>query len=348
MTAKETMTIIADDGTGTVSGATVISPAGIIIGMTNDDGKIEVNSKLDFPLSVRNLGFETASVTTFIDTVILKTAVYDLPEIEIDTKSKPVKKITCFVREYCTGSNSTDTMQLYCEYMMTAYYAPERVKGYKKSDKKLKVRNRRQYASLKSVNGMDSVFIPNQDDDIMLLSMVSMVSGLPYSTVGETEKIKQGSFTDTIPGKYSPSVFFRKSSNGFSVETDMLSQYKDHRWSPAILKIFGATMDLEQFRNSRLYGLTDSGKYGLNDFIFGTTTIQILGRGKLIKKFFNSPDAVTMYSYQELYPIEMLNLSVEEYKADKDDKSDLPFTYPDNIEALSPAVQSMIKAGIKQ
>ena len=342
VTAKERITLISAYDNNPVPGATVIASNGLILGISDDLGRIEINGEKDLPLTIQSLGYESESVPAFTETVTLTPALYPLGEVEISDVARPIRKVTCLVREYSTGSTSTDTLQLYTEYMMTAYFADGKVKGYKKSDGNLKIRNRKAYALMKNTSGLDSVFVPDKDDDITLLSRANMVSSVPNKTISEPDNIKNGAPIDTIQGEFYPLAVMKKNKNIYTIEVDQLANFKDHKNTPPLSKLLGVTMDLEIHNRSRAYRSNDEGKYNLDDFIFNTVTTQILGRGKLIKKFFRSKEPVRMYSYQELYPVEKKYMTVEEYKADRSDKSDEPFVYPTGIKPLSPAITHLI------
>ena len=57
------ITIADRDDRSPIPGASVISSNGMIIGITDSEGKIEVNAK-DYPLSLGSIGYEALSAPT--------------------------------------------------------------------------------------------------------------------------------------------------------------------------------------------------------------------------------------------------------------------------------------------
>ncbi len=80
-----------------------------------------------------------------------------------------------------------------------------------------------------------------------------------------------------------------------------------------------------------------------NELISGTYNMHLIGRGKWIKKVFDTKEPIEMDIYMELYPLEITNLTVDEYKEMRDDFTPIPFQYPDNINPLSPAIDNLVK-----
>lgn len=58
---------------------------------------------------------------------------------------------------------------------------------------------------------------PRHEDEINLLSMMSLEAYLPGDRFKETEAIKAGAKSDTVQGKYYPKIMFRKATASMSV-----------------------------------------------------------------------------------------------------------------------------------
>lgn len=341
--AKTSLILVdADDG-GPVSAASVISNDGLILGLTDENGCITVSPEKDFPLIIRSLGYESTTVARLSDTIRLCPAVYSLPEVVVNSTERPIIKILCYVREYCTGATSSDTMMMYSEYMMDAYYAYGKVKGYKKGDKRPSVRNVRRYARFSDSNGLDSVACPSEDDDITILSFAKDFTYVPFDSVGERKSMRLGASTDTVMGKYSPLRLYRKGNNVYSFSVDMLANYEDHKLSPFIFKMLGATMDIDKMQMSYAYNANPSGKYSLNDFIYSTSHFHALAKGKLFKKFFRAKEPMHMDCYVELYPVDVEYLTVGEYKKQRKEKDEADFVEPKNLQPLVPSIRRIVE-----
>ena len=72
--------------------------------------------------------------------------------------------------------------------------------------------------------------------------------------------------------------------------------------------------------------------------VCGTYNLRIIGRGKMFKKVFDTDQPVEMNAYLEMYPIDITNITVDEYKELKSEASPIAFQYPANLQPLSPAI----------
>lgn len=319
--------VLADSADASpVAGATVFSSSGLILGMTDANGVLPPATAADFPLSVRSLGYESARFDTAADTLFLIPEAYSLGEIAVSAADRPVRRMVCRAREYTTGATTSDTLRMLSDCMVEMFFAEGKVKGYSSGDARPRIRAMKRYVSL-GKNGGDG---KKDEDGPMFFFLENMVS-LPAEAVRETDAIRAGAPTDTIAGKYSPRTFLRKSGSVYRVTDDMLSDYKDHRWSPWFFKMLGMTMELTEARKGTAYADrgAGSGVYGVADLVSATYAMHTVGKGKWIRKAFRTDDAVDIDCYIELYPLEVTSLTVDEYKAMKKDRSPLEFRDPE-------------------
>lgn len=323
-----------------VAGASVVSANGLIVGFTDAQGRIEVGAK-DYPLALRGLGYTPLTVDVQTDTVAMTPASFPLGEVTVNPVDRPITRVLTYAREYCTGATPTDTMQMYNEYMLEYFLADGKVKGYSKSDAKASARNVRRYGRIANSQGVDSLFRPASDDDIVMLSFVNTMVFVPRGMEVESEAMKAGASADTVPGKYGPKIFFRKNNGLFTTECDVLADYKDHRWVPGIFKLFGLTIEVDQCGWSVIFRGNESDKYDIGDFISGTYNICMLGTGKMLKRILGIKDPIDIYCYIEQYPVEIEYLTVDDYKAMKKGRKSHEkeeFIIPDGVEPLAPSI----------
>lgn len=333
--------VIDDSDNSSVSGATVIGKSGVILGVTDDDGRIEVKDSKDFPVTVRCIGYEPVALSSENDTVMLRPSAYQLGEVLITPVDRPIRRVVCFAREYSSGITGTDTMQYYCEYMTEAFIVDGKVKGYRKSDARPVSKGIKRYARI-TMNGTDSVFRPKSDDDITDLSWFDFMAFLPDKRMNVPEAVREGAEADTIFGKYGPQFIFRRKNNLFIRTADVLSGHKNRRWSPFLFKLLGMTVDIDAASWSMTFADMGQKTVGIDEFVCGTYNIHLIGRGKWIRMIFNSKDPIEMDAYLEIYPVEISHCTIEEYKEMRDDFSRLPFQYPQDIQPLSPAVKRLV------
>ncbi len=327
-----------------IIGASIISANGMIIGITDNNGRIEVNSN-DYPLSIRCMGYEALTQPNQdVDSIYMTPASYKLNEVVVTPIDRPITRVVTYAREYCTGSTPNDSLQLYSEYMLEYYFADGKVKGFSKSHQSSHMVAVKRYGRIVKGNELDSVMRPKKYDDITALSFMSNMAFVPYKKMELTNAMKAGAVTDTVQGKYFPKATFRLNNGYFSVDCDALSDYKTHSFNPWFFKMMGMTMDMKQVNWTLMYRQNDSGIYDLTDFIYNIGNMRIIGKGKQLKKMIGVTDAIEINCYVEQYPVEIERLTVDEYKEQKKTyythRED--FKMPDNVQPLAPAIQKLL------
>lgn len=340
---RDVVTICDSGDKAPIAGVSVISSNGMIIGTTDNSGRIAVADN-DYPLAVRCLGYEAFMASGKSDTIFLAPASYSLAEVTTSPADRPITRVVTFAREYCTGSTPQDSMQMYSEYMLEYFFADGKVKGYDKSHAGAHRLARAGVARIANSQGLDSVFRPKYDDDIASLSFLQNMAFVRYDPFEETEAIKFGATADTVAGKYYPKYSYRKANNHFTVDCDALSDYKDHKYSPWFFKLLGMTMEMQEANWSLLYAANDTGKYGIYDFISGTYHIHVLGKGKQLRRLIGVKDAIGIDCYIEQYPVEIQRLTVDEYMEIKKEYFSRrePIRRPDGRQPLPPAINKLI------
>ncbi len=326
-----------------VIGAAVISSKGIILGTTDANGAISVDAR-DYPLSLRSMGFEPLSVSNPADTIVMIPASYQLGEVVVTPEGRPITRILTYAREYCTSASPSDTLQLYSEGMFEYFLCEGKVKGYKKSDAKAKLRALRRFGRMANSAGLDSIMRPDGSGEVTYLTFLTAGVSLPEEETAEAPAMAAGETTDTIRGKYYPKLIYRKSGNLFTVERDALADEKDHKMSPWFFKLLGLTMDIENATIKTAYNVSASGKYGLHEYVYSTCNLHILSKGKLMKKLLRTNGNINVDSYIEQYPVEIEYLTVDEYKELRkaEDDETLPITVPNFTQPLASPIQSLV------
>lgn len=340
--ADRQVCIVDINDSSPIAGATVIGKSGMILGQTNDVGQIGLDADKEFPITIRCIGYDPLTITEAIDSVGLTPAAFKLNEVVVSPKERPIMRVLCFAREYCSGITGSDTLQMYTEHMAEAFVTDGKVKGYHKYDATPWPKATKRYARFANTGGLDSVARPKSDDDVTFLSWFTNMAFLPALKESLPEAICNGAEVDSLMGKYTNKYTYKKKNGLYTVKCDMLADYKNHKWSPFFFKLIGFTTDIRDGYWSHSFSVGDSTSYGLYDFVCGTYSIHMIGKGKWLKKLFGTKYPIEMDCYVELYPVSFEHCSVEEYKEMKDDFSRLDFVYPDNLQPLSPAIQNLV------
>jgi len=339
LTAKQSITVFDADDQSPIAAATVFGKGGNIIGMTDKDGIISGFADSDMPLTVRSLGYEPLTVSEISDKIYMTPDNYELGEFIVTPQDRPILRIICYIREYNSGVTSSDTIQTFAEHMGDFYIPTAKVKKFKgnRSPRILKSILYERYASK---DGTDSVASPDsRRDDISWLNLVF----LPKETIKETNAIANGAKIDSVAGKYTLKTLSRKNDDMYMTKTDYLADKKGHNWSPTFFKLLGFTIDVQNMVCSWAYRANENGEYRPSDLIYGTLALDILGRGKWIKKAFKSNVPVQMHGLYEIYPVKLEHLTVEE--ADEQLHHSTPSTEFERsplAAPLPPAVRSLI------
>lgn len=346
--AKQEITFVDAEERRPVAGATVLSRTGIILGITDNGGTVEVDAHHDMPLNVRCMGFGAATITEFSDTVCLVPATYTLQEVIVVPEERPVTRILSYAREYCTGTSGHDTIQMYADYMLESFVVDGKVKGYDKSDAELKVRGAQRFARFANAAGLDTVIPLRGDNDVAMLSFIDVITSLPSHTSDMPERLQNGAYADTVQGKYGPQSILRKSNSLYMITRDMLCDHKNHQWSPWYFKLFGLTIDIKTLNTSYAYALNENGRYSIYDFIYGTYNVHALCRGKWFRKLLGFKEAFDLDSYIELYPVSIEQYTVAEYKELKKDHDAILIEIPSNCLPTAPAIESLLERACRE
>ncbi len=339
--------VIDESNNAGIEGATVISNRGIILGITDREGGIKVEKEKDFPLTIRCVGFEPSTISQAADTIRLHPATYELSEVNVKAGERPIRKITSYAREYCTGASPNDTMQLFAEYMLINYVPidEKKIKGFKSGDRAIWPMAARRFARFANSDGLDSVASPDKFDNVSHLSFYHLLVGVPFNSFPETEKIKSGAKVDSVMGKYYNSVLYKKTDNNYIMSYDYLANEEKHSVSPMLFKIVGMTMDIDRMQSTYIYQNSTDSLYTPESFIYSSGSVHALAKGKMFKWLLGKKD-VEVDCYAELYPVNMEYLTIEEYKVDNKDRKDrtpIPFRKPQNLQPLPGAVERLVE-----
>lgn len=307
--AQQRVTVTDSSDRTPVIAATVFAQSGNILGITDNNGTLAGISASDYPLTVRCIGYEPATCAAGQPEIALTPATYALGEVTVTPDDRPVMRMICYIREYSSGATPTDTIQYFAEHTADLFIPiPKKVKGLK-SKIVFRPLASRHYDRTANSRGVDSVSCrATPRDDISWFQLV----GMPVNDLDETEAIRSGARTDSVMGKHSRRSLMRRTPQAYTVLNDYLSDKKDHRESPLFFKLLGFTLDLTELSTNTAYRPNDSGHYGPADILSSTMALDILGRGKWIKKAFDSDAPVAMHGYFEIYPMSTEYLTVDE------------------------------------
>ncbi len=79
----KTMIVIGSDDRLPVTGATMLSASGHIVGVADNNGVMAQPDSIIYPIAIRSMGYEVTTITEGGDTVMLNAVDNALPEISV-------------------------------------------------------------------------------------------------------------------------------------------------------------------------------------------------------------------------------------------------------------------------
>lgn len=317
--------------------ATVFSRGGNIIGITNSNGEIEIDSESAYPLQISCMGYNPVSADRSISTVLMTPATYQLKELVVTPAERPVERVVCYLREFITGVTGKDSVIYYNEHVADYFLTNGKVKGFK-SHHSPRILNSRLYAKVSNNQVIDSIYRPSYRDDLLSWEMFAVLPG----GMNNASEILKGASAAKIEGKYSTREWIKDTPATLTVQVDNLADTKGHTMSPAIFKLIGFTLDFNEFMGTWVYRHNDSGVYNINDLISGNVSCTINGRGKWIKKAFNTTEPVLMHAAYEIYPLDIQYLTVKEAKELQKNPPATKFAVSPNATPLPSEIQRIV------
>lgn len=322
--------------------ASVFDRHGRFIGACSAEGMVPAVSPVDYPLTVRYIGFREATVeSTATDTVLLREIVMELPEVVVESRRHNMLHMLAYVREYSTLTTYVDTIFMFREkmvdYMLPAT-AGMRFKGWRKP----RVLSSRSYYRFTNAQGLDSV----SDRCRHYFSWSDWVGIVPGAEIPQSIR---GAViaADTVCGKYSPTEIWARNADRLRLDVNVLADTASRKWVPNLGAFFRDNLDFEQFRiqfrydNAIAMGATLD-PVDLNGYSY---TIESNGRGHGMF-LLNRPEMPFFVStYAEVYMLDKEYITVREARRMErmpKGTSDIAIIEPHDAPPLQPYVLALI------
>ena len=308
--------------------ASITDCSGNVVGMTDKSGVIPELQKDRYPITFNYMGYASLQILKPAeDDVKMIQQDYELPEIVVIPGSRPLLHLTGYMREITSVLSSSDSVAIFKESVVDFLVPVEKtkVKGWNKARELAS----KTYVRMSNSSGLDSVST-NHEYEFMLWG--NRKSLIPSGTKIPA-KIKGTDLAcDTIMGKYYPKIIWWKNGDITRWHGDALANEKNHVTTPWALKLFGLTADVTEISENYVFDTPDGDFIRPTDLRQVSVTIDMLAKGKLFKKAFDSSSPVNVRTYMELYLTDREFLSEEE---GKELKKEVPFIEPSDI--LAPA-----------
>lgn len=317
--------------------ASITDRSGNVVGMTDKSGEIPLLPKDRYPITFNYMGYAPLQVLEPTeDDVKMIQQEYELPEIVVIPGSRPLLHLTGYMREITSVLCSSDSVTLFKESVVDFLIPVEKtkVKGWNKARELAS----KTYVRMSNSSGLDSVSTSHEYEFMLWGNRKSMIP----SAAKIPAKIKGADVAcDTIMGKYYPKIIWWKNGDITRWYGDALANEKNHTTSPWALKLLGLTTDVTEISDNFVFDTPDGDVIRPADLIQVSVTIDMLAKGKLFKKTFDSSSPVNVRTYMELY------LTDREFLSEEDGKSlrkEIPtiessdILAPANANPLHPAI----------
>ena len=158
--------VVVDSADGTpLPLATVFNRCGTIVGMTDANGNMPNLVNPALPLTIRYMGYNPLIIDSLnADSLPMTASAYELPEITVQPVDRPVTRMVVYVRQYASMTTSTDTVDMYADYMGDLRWARKGVKKFKRWDGRLTRTSPVRAYVHKSNATTDSIGFPSQEE----------------------------------------------------------------------------------------------------------------------------------------------------------------------------------------
>jgi hypothetical protein len=319
-------------------GATVTDRDGVIVAITDAKGSFSGESKLNYPISIRNLGYTTITIAAPQSKVKMKMFSYELPEVVVASKNGEVMRQVCYLREYMSITADNDTSVIFVEQMVDNFIPLKKVKGYK-GRKEPRILAQRSYGRFKDKDGRDSLTNKVDMSDLKTMPIpwnVKQKCNEVAALSGKTNGVA------TKSGKSAAEYIYIKNSKTYTVVNDMLANTKNHRFSAAILRMIGLNMAITDITSRNVYNLQESGTYNAEDIRYVSFSFAMNAKGRLIRKAKNSNSMMYGKIYTECYPVRREYMTASEAKELDSKRQTMRIEVPATASALDAPTRKLV------
>lgn len=343
LTAAAHATVVVDAATGMpLPRAMVADRHGKSVGVCSDSGVIPSVPAVSYPLTVRYMGYQAGTVPrAATDTLRLEETVYNLPEVTVIPKKRPVLHLIGYVRERSKLTTAAgDTVELFREKTVD-FMLPGRGSGRYKGWSRPRVLATRSYYRFTDAFGLDSVS-DRYSRHFSWSDWVGIVRQMPLPLSMRVE----GNAVDTVKGHFGASAVWRRAGDNVHASVDVLADTLNRRWTPGFGVYLDGRVDFTRF-NMR-YIFTD---VGVSSGVMAENIARVAydiesdGMNRNMNRLSTKDEAQYMDTYAELYVTDREFLTVGEAKRWENDppRGDaIGIHVPDDAPPLEPELAELV------
>ncbi len=313
--AKE-VTVVDAIGLTPLPRVSIFDRTGKMIGTANDNGKMPSVSKSDFPLTLRSLGYNDLSVPSFTDSLILMDRInFELPEVQVHTRKRPILHLVGFIREISTLSSYTDTVTLYREKWVDFMVPMDNNKKYK-GWLNPRILKSKSYYKFTNAFGLDSV----SDESNHHFSWSDWIS-LPRR-INQPEKISGlRNICDSVMGRYSPVEVWDRNEDNISVEVNVLADTLGRRWMPRLSDVYWKDTEFDRILLNYEFSDVDTFAVKPRNLESLSCYVESKGRGHNMFRFNRKDEPFYVTTYSDINILDKEYITVKDANKMEKDRS---------------------------
>lgn len=345
--------VVADSATHMpLPNASVYDLYGKALGRSDRHGVLPRLAAASYPLTVRYIGYNDATVTTAAtDTVFMGSYISELPEMVVVSPRRRLLHILAYEREYSTLTTYTDTVFLFREKMVDYMLSPDRkikFRGWMTP----RILSCRSYYRFTDSEGLDSV----SDGSVQHFSWSDWMGIAPETPMPHAlRRLEAG--TDTLKGRYRPIEIWRRAGDTVSVSVNVLADDRARRWVPNLASFFRQDLDFEKFKVSFRYDNVVGDTVSPFDLRYYSFDIESNGRGNNMFRRHRPDEPFYVTTHADVYVLDREYITVKEarkWAARRFDTDEIGIFEPldapeltDGILALIDRVNTIDKGGVR-
>ncbi len=299
-----------------VARVSIFDRTGKMIATGDDKGGLPEISPGAYPIILRSLGYSDKKVSSPQESVIeMMRMAYDLPEVKVDTRRRPILHLTGYLREISSMSSSFDTVMLYREKWVDFMIPADKEKHFKGwTDPR--ILKSKSYYKFTDVLGKDSV-----SDRINHHFSWSDWLSLPPRVNQPKTIVRNRQISDTIMGLYSSAEVWKRDTTKIRVDIDVLADTLRGKWAPRLNSRLWRDLEFKRLLLSFEYSDCDTFSVKPQNIDRMSCYIESMGRGHDMFRFNNPYDNILyVTTYVDLVIADREYLTVKDARRKEKDQ----------------------------
>ncbi|MDE6479191.1 MAG: hypothetical protein K2L45_02900 [Muribaculaceae bacterium] len=289
---------------------------GKMIATGDNNGLLPYIHPSSYPITLRCLGYSDKIVSSPKEALIEMSAIaFDLPEVNVNTKRRPILHLTGYLREISSMASSFDNVMLYREKWVD-FMIPAPNEKHFKGWTDPRILKTKSYYKFTDSAGLDSV-----SDRINHHFSWSDWLSLPPRVNQPMKIIRNRNISDTVMGKYSAAETWKRDGEKIRVDVDVLADTLRGKWAPRLNHRLWNDLDFERLNLTFEYSYCDTFAVKPQNIDRMSCYIESMGRGHDMFQFQTRYDNILyVTTYVDLVIADREYITVKEARKKEKDQ----------------------------